>query len=104
MTTAPRLVHAAAVAAVASALLTGCQQDLTPRECELLLDRYAELLIMTRNPDASPGERMRLKAEARNRAAQDPHFGRCGEHISRRAYECAMQEAHSVDELERCLY
>ena len=103
MTTALRLIHAAACTALALTLPAGCQKNLSHRECELLVDRYVEFLLRTRNPDVSPGERMRLQGEARARAARDPRFGRCGEHISRRAYECAMQEANSADELERCL-
>ena len=103
VTRAVGLMRTTACAALALALLAGCQQRLSHHECELLVDRYTELLLRARNPDASPAERMRLQAEARARAARDPRFGSCGEHISRRAYECAMREANSADELERCL-
>ena len=98
-----RLLAAAVCGVFASVQLPGCQTKLSRRECELLVDRYVELLLQSRNPDASLAERIRLQAEARARAARDPRFGRCGERISRRAYECAMQEANSADELERCL-
>jgi hypothetical protein len=61
------------------------------------------LLAKTRRPDASPAELLRLQLLARERAARHSHLSDCSAHISRRAFECAMREAQTADELERCL-
>jgi hypothetical protein len=81
----------------------GCERKLHRRECEQLLDRYVELLARTRRPDASPAELLRLQLLARQRAARNPGLSDCSAHVSRRAFECAMRQAQTADELERCL-
>jgi hypothetical protein len=83
-------------------LVSGCGRPPTNDECNQLLDHYTELLAHSKNPELPDPEVERLKAEARQRASEDPEFGRCGAKISRRQWECAMH-APSVDEVERCL-
>jgi hypothetical protein len=39
---------------------------------------------------------------AKEKAAQDPEFARCGKSISRSQFDCAMV-APSTDDFERCL-
>ncbi len=80
----------------------GCGKPLTRTECNGLLDRYVEKLVGADRPDAPPAEVFRLQTEARERAAKDPAFGECSEHVSRRAFDCAM-DAISADEMEQCL-
>ena len=84
-------------------LFAGCQRQLTADECNQLIDRYVELLLRARRPDASAQDLAELQAAARARAAQASSLLRCNRHISRRAFRCAMQEASTADELERCL-
>jgi hypothetical protein len=74
----------------------------TPGECAQLLDRYAELLLRSDRKDLAAEDRLRLRREARLKAAQDPDFRQCSQRVSRRQFECAMK-AGSVDEMERCL-
>jgi hypothetical protein len=83
--------------------LTGCEDELTEQECAQIVDRYTELLLRTRKPDASADEVLKLQRRARSRAVRNPRFSECRERFSRRAYRCAVQEATSADELERCL-
>lgn len=83
-------------------LLVGCGRRLEPSECELLLDRYVELLLRDDRPKASAGEVLRLQQEARKKATQDPAFGECSGRVTRRGFECAM-EAQDANRLEQCL-
>ncbi len=96
-------------ARAASALLlllasaTACDRDLTESECQQLLDRYVELLAQSRRPDASVEAVEQMQSEARERARSAPRFRDCREFFSRRDFDCAVREAKSVDEIERCL-
>ncbi len=89
--------------ALALALLTtGCGRSPTPAECTALLDRYTEKLVGSDRPDVKAGELVKLKADARARAAEDPEFAECSRKVSRSAYDCAMR-AETVDRMEICL-
>jgi hypothetical protein len=83
--------------------VTGCERELTEPECEQLLDRYVELLARSRMPDASAESVEQMQSEARERVRSSPRFRDCREFFSRRDFDCAIQEAKTVDELERCL-
>jgi hypothetical protein len=82
---------------------TACERDLTEQDCQQLLDRYVELLARSRMPDASVESVERMKSEAREHARSSPRFRECREFFSRRDFDCALQQAKNVDELERCL-
>jgi hypothetical protein len=100
------LAHGAVACTIAmliSTLSAGCDPSLSERECQQLLDRYVELLVKAHSPETSPQEIMRLQSLARERLTNDAEAGHCGGHVSRRAFNCAMHEAESADELERCL-
>jgi hypothetical protein len=81
---------------------SGCGPRPTRAECDQLLDRYVELLLLDDRPGASAGEVLRLQEDARNKARRDPAFEECGERVSRSAYDCAMS-AKTADKLEQCL-
>ena len=87
---------------VVSLASSGCSAPLEPQECQLLLDRYVELLLRDDRPKASAGEVLRLQQEARRKAAQDPAFGECRSRVSRRSFDCAMS-ADDANRLEQCL-
>lgn len=83
-------------------LVLGCRARLEQNECQLLLDRYVELLLRDDRPKASAGEVLRVQQEARKKAAFDPAFGDCQSQVSRRSFECAMA-ADDANRLEQCL-
>jgi len=80
----------------------GCSPPLEQSECVALLDHYVEVLLKSDSPDTSPQVRLRLKEEARAKAARDPAFAECSARVSRGQFECAMR-ASNPDGLEQCL-
>ena len=86
----------------ASASPSACHPKASAAECDLLLDRYAGLVVEHKYPDASAGdlaaERQREKSEARG----DDAFKNCSSEVSRSEFECAMH-ADSPDGFEKCL-
>lgn len=95
-----RLTHTCALLLVL--LLPACSRQLDADECNQLLDHYTELLAKNHDPAVSGDELIRLRREARARAAQTREFSRCSAKVPRAKWECAMK-APSVDEAERCL-
>ena len=80
----------------------GCEKPLTERECASLLDLYTEKVIDQARPSAKPGQRAKLVAEARLKAALDPEFARCPAVVRRSQFECALS-SQTADDIERCL-
>ena len=81
---------------------SGCSRHATLAECEILLDRYVELLVHDRDPKADATSIAEQKSATREKAARDPSFAACPKEVSERAFGCAMA-APNVDELEKCL-
>lgn len=81
---------------------SACSEPLSHEECETLLDRYVSLLVASDRPQTGEAELVRLKAQAREKAARDPTFGRCSREVSRGQFQCAMK-AENADRLEQCL-
>ena len=90
------------LAAVLALGLSACSRPLDAQECNDLLDHYTDLLAKNRDPEVSGEDLLRLKKEARARAAQSREFSRCSSKVSRAEWECAMK-APSVDEAELVL-
>jgi hypothetical protein len=82
--------------------LCGCAEPLGPDECNALLDQYVRLLAQSDRPGTTDAEVLKLKAQAREKAARDPAFARCSSAVSRRQFECALN-ADSADRFEQCL-
>ncbi len=80
----------------------GCKKKVTPAQCEAIIDRYAELVVKEKRPDASAetvaSERAREKSEAHG----DDAFKNCAVEVEPDDYECAMK-AKTPDALEKCL-
>lgn len=80
----------------------GCKKKVTPAQCEAIIDRYAELVVKEKMPDASAetvaAERTREKSEAHG----DDAFKNCAIEVEPDDYECAMK-AKTPDALEKCL-
>jgi hypothetical protein len=92
-------IVAGAVAAVCGA---GCKPKATPAQCDQLIERYAELVVKEKFPDASAegikAEQDREKTEARG----DDAFKNCPSEVSRAELDCAMR-APTTDAFEKCL-
>ncbi|MGA7118530.1 MAG: hypothetical protein WBY94_00460 [Polyangiaceae bacterium] len=84
------------------ASICGCHPKVTATQCEQLLDRYAQLVVTERFPDASAEqiglERDREKREARG----DDAFKNCSSEVSQAEFACAMR-ALNADAFEKCL-
>jgi hypothetical protein len=91
---------AAAVACLAAA--AACKPKATPVQCDQLIERYAQLVVTERFPDASAAvvktEQEREKSEARG----DDAFKNCSSEVSRAEFDCAMR-APTADAFEKCL-
>lgn len=79
-----------------------CSRPLSQDECDRLLMRYTDQLLLSNRPELSAEERLRMQHDARALAARDPAFVACPEKVSRRQFDCAMG-ATNVDSMERCL-
>jgi hypothetical protein len=88
--------------AAAFAFAGGCRPKVTATQCDQLLDRYAQLVVTEKFPDASSerinAERERERGEARG----DDAFKNCRSEVSASEFACAMR-ASSADALEKCL-
>ncbi len=87
---------------LAAFLAAGCAKPLSGNECESLLMRYVTLLAASDRPETSSAERTHMLELAKQKAAQDHEFIKCGKSVSRAQFDCAMV-APSTDEFERCL-
>lgn len=82
--------------------MVGCSEPLSAEECSALLDHYVTVLAASDRPGTNDTELVRLRAQAREKAARDPAFRRCAHEVSRSKFECAMKAA-SADHLEQCM-
>ena len=80
----------------------GCATRPTQEECELMLERYVDLLIASDRPNINATERARIKLETRAKARRDPSFQRCSDQVNRQQLECALT-ANTADRVEQCL-
>ena len=79
-----------------------CKPKVSGSQCDVLVERYARLVVLQAYPDASAErisiEEQRELAEARG----DDAFKNCRSEVSRAEFDCAMM-AESADALEKCL-
>jgi hypothetical protein len=98
-----RWARIAVAAVVAAATAAGaCKPKASPVQCDRLIERYAELVVREKMPDASAEvvktEQEREKVEARG----DDAFKNCPSEVSRAEFDCAMA-ASTADAFEKCL-
>ncbi|HXN31918.1 MAG TPA: hypothetical protein VN894_08655 [Polyangiaceae bacterium] len=93
---------AACLLAIFACSSAGCRPKASATQCDQLLDRYAQLVVTERFPDASAeqigSERDREKREARG----DDAFKNCSSEVSQAEFACAMR-ALNADAFEKCL-
>jgi hypothetical protein len=84
------------------ATLPACKPKITPAQCDTLVDRYAQLVVTEKLPDAGP-ETIKVEQEReRGEARGDDAFKNCTSEVSRAEFDCAMR-APTADAIEKCL-
>lgn len=81
--------------------LSACTQKISRAECDHIVERFAELVVSERLPDAEP----EIAAVARERERSDAEraeFRSCTSQVQKREYDCAMQ-APTAEAVIRCL-
>jgi hypothetical protein len=82
--------------------VAACRPKASEAQCDQLLERYAQLVVTEKWPDASAtqieAERDREKSEARG----DDAFKNCSSQVSQAEFECAIH-APNPDAFEKCL-
>jgi len=93
------LLLVASLAAVG--MVTSCKRKVSEQQCDELLDRFAELVVKERFPDAGleviATERLRERGEAKG-----DEFKNCTSQVQADEYACAMK-ATSSEALIKCL-
>lgn len=88
--------------AAACACAGGCRPKASATQCDLLFDRYAQLVVSEKFPDAS-AEQIKFEREReRNEARAEDALKNCSSEVSKAEFECAMR-APNADALEKCL-
>lgn len=80
----------------------GCKKKVTPTQCEAIVERYAELVVKEKMPDASATDIAAESAREKTEAHGDDAFKNCASEVEPSDYECAMK-ATTPDALEKCL-
>lgn len=91
------------VAVVALALLaSGCRKKVSAKQCEELLDRFAELVVKERFADAGADVIAKERTRERAEAVGDDAFKNCTSEVQVDEYTCAVK-ASSSEALIKCL-
>ena len=100
----PAVIRAALLAVVGAAVaaLPACKPKITPAQCDTLVDRYAQLVVTEKLPDAGAATIKAEQDRERGEARGDDAFKNCTSEVSRAEFDCAMHAA-TADTLEKCL-
>lgn len=90
------------VAAAACAVVAACKSKVTAAQCDLLIDRYAQLVVSEKFPDASAEQIQSERNRERGEARADDAFKNCSSQVNEPEFSCAMR-ALTADALEKCL-
>lgn len=80
----------------------GCRPKASATQCDELLDRYAQLVVTGKFPDASADQVRSEREREKNEARADDAFKNCSSEVSRAEFDCAMR-AGNADTFEKCL-
>jgi hypothetical protein len=97
-----RTLAAAALIASPVASAAGCKAKANASECDDLLERYAQLVVTERYPDASAAQIKTFHDQEKREALGDDAFKNCSSEVSQREFGCAMN-APTADAFEKCL-
>lgn len=98
----PAVIRLALVLGAAVAALASCKPKITTAQCDALVDRYAQLVVTEKMPDAGLGTIKAEQERERGEARGDDAFKNCTSEVSRAEFDCAMR-APTADALEKCL-
>jgi hypothetical protein len=94
--------------ALASSRLVACQKKIQPEECNIMLDRYIDMVVAadpaTKNlpPGQASAVREMKKAVKKAEASYVRVQSQCASEVTRKEYDCAMA-AKNADEWEACI-
>lgn len=88
--------------ATVAASTAACKPKITSAQCDALVDRYAQLVVTEKMPDAGPATIKAEQDRERGEARGDDAFKNCTSEVSRAEFDCAMH-APTADALEKCL-
>lgn len=98
----PALRGCAILLGAAVAVLPSCRPKVTAAQCDALVDRYAQLVVTEKMPDAGADTIKAEQERERGEARGDDAFKNCTSEVSRTEFDCAMR-APTADALEKCL-
>jgi hypothetical protein len=91
------------VASVASfGSTTSCKRKVSQKQCDELLDRFSELVVKERMPDAGAETLAAERVRERSEAKSDDAFKNCTSEVQNDEHACAMK-ATSSEALIKCL-
>lgn len=79
-----------------------CTKKVTSKQCDELLDRFAELVVKERFPDAGAAQIADERARERAEAKADAAFKNCPSEVQAGEHACAMK-ASTSEALIKCL-
>jgi hypothetical protein len=86
----------------ASSAISACHRKITSQQCNELVDRFAELVVKERMPDAGPEVIATEQARERSEAAHDDSFKNCASQVTATEHSCALK-ATTSEGLIKCL-
>ena len=81
---------------------TACTKKASPEQCDQLLDRFAELVVKERFPDAGAEQVQKERDRERGEAKADQSFKNCTSEVQASEFQCAMK-ATTSEGLIKCL-
>ncbi len=94
------LLVAAGVLSFGSAV--SCRKKVSQKQCDELLDRFSELVVKERMPDAGAEALAAERVRERSEAKSDDAFKNCTSEVQADEHACAMKAASS-EALIKCL-
>jgi hypothetical protein len=91
-----------ATAGLVATAAPGCKAKASRTECDQLLERYAQLVVTERYPDASAAQVEAFHQQEKREALGDDNFKNCSSEVSKSEFDCAMK-APTADTFEKCL-
>lgn len=81
---------------------TSCKRKVSQTQCDELLDRFSELVVKERMPDAGADALAAERVRERGEAKSDDAFKNCTSEVQANEHACAMKAATS-EALIKCL-
>lgn len=93
---------AACALVIASLVSAACRKKVTAKQCDELLDRFAELVVKERFPDAGPEQIAAERTRERQEAKAADELKNCTSEVQADEHACAMK-AQTSEALIKCL-